>query len=198
MRPAFAMIRHTAFFGLVSVLTACSLTRHQDVTQEVEPSRRSTARSFSAARPALLPAIHVAGSLSPATIDHFQRIAVVPFRDAPQAPTSGVTASALVAATLGKHGFTVIDSKQLGRAMEQQPTQRVRMGDQWARDIGRIVEAEAVATGEVSYWSATRHTDGDGRVVRDSQVALAWRLLDVATGEVLFAGEGHFETPVHE
>jgi predicted metalloprotease with PDZ domain len=85
--------------------------------------------------------------------------------------------------------ISMVERAKLDEVLKEQVTQLTHADDANALKVGRLLGAQAIVVGEVQQWE--RHVQE-----RAHSVALAWRLIDVETGGLLFSGEGHLTDPM--
>lgn len=137
-----------------------------------------------------------AGSITSDDLERYRTIAVPALVPAPGAPQSGVATAGYLSTQLALRGFAVVERSRMDRVVEEQRLQLMR-GDDAAEAIkvGKLAGAKAVAIGEVTQWATRQMSEPGGRSSQESVVSITVKLVDVETAEVLFTGEGHFETP---
>ena len=160
----------------------------------------------------------------------YNKLAVLTFSDAPNAPQSGAIVSALVTQSLAKAGFTVVERGRLQDLLDEQKLSNSGlMEDGETIKLGKLMGVNAVVIGVVSQYSTNgRHTDttyidmvqpgplqmvsaqdGTSHVVQgpdrvthqaiqgvqwtESIVSISLRILDVESGQLLYAGSGQYD-----
>ncbi|MEI8015297.1 MAG: CsgG/HfaB family protein [Nitrospira sp.] len=164
----------------------------------IEPIRWGSAPAFD--QPAQAPAtgqtirpdVMASGPLTGAMLDKYNIIAVLPFADAPHAPSSGSTVNDIVSTQLLDLEFAVVERTRLQQLFEEQRLQ-LRSADEQATAIriGRLAGAKVVVTGTVQQWETQKD-----KGTEKSFVSLSFRLVDVETGAILFSGQGQFREPI--
>lgn len=129
------------------------------------------------------------GPITSATVDQFQPMAVLPFADAPGAPGSGARLSAIVTALLLDLDVSLVERARLEQVLDEQVVRLKHADDTDALRVGRIAGAKAIVVGEIQQWEKDRQDQA-------AKVALALRMIDVQTGQLLFGGEGHSNDPI--
>jgi len=129
------------------------------------------------------------GPITSATVDQFQPMVVLPFADALGAPGSGARLSAIVTALLLDLDVSLVERARLEQVLDEQVVRLKHSDDADALRVGKIAGAKAIVVGEIQQW------EKDGRD-KAAKVALAFRIIDVETGQLLFGGEGHSNDPI--
>ena len=129
------------------------------------------------------------GPITSATVDQFQPMAVLPFADAPGAQGSGARLSAIVTTLLLDLDVSLVERARLEQVLDEQVVRLQHADDTDALRVGRIAGAKAIVVGEIQQWEKDRQDQA-------AKVALALRMIDVQTGQLLFGGEGHSNDPI--
>ena len=124
------------------------------------------------------------GPINRDTIDRYRTMAVMEFEDAPDAEGSGSRVAGMVTTLLLDLDVNMVERTELDEVFKEQVVQLKHADDADVLKVGKLVGAQAIVVGEVQQWE---RTDGD----RVSRVSLAFRMIDVESGVVLFHGEGH-------
>lgn len=121
-----------------------------------------------------------------------QRVAVVPFADGPGAHGSGETVTGFIAAELVNHGrFNLVERGELKTLMAERDLQSADViGASEAAELGQLLSVDAVVTGTVSQFEK-EHTSiyayATSVPITTYKVGATLRMIDVATGEVIYA-----------
>src|SRR5947208_11057060 len=130
------------------------------------------------------PVVAGVGPINRDTIDRYRTMAVMPFVDAVAAQGSGSRVAGIMTTLLLDLDINMVERAKLDEVFKEQVV-RLQYGDDAdVLKVGRLVGAQAIVVGEVQQWERTV-----GEQV--SRVALAFRMVDVESGVVLFNGEGH-------
>lgn len=130
------------------------------------------------------PVVTGVGPINRDTIDRYSTMAVMPFVDAAAAQGSGSRVAGIVTTLLLDLDINMVERAKLDEVFKEQVV-RLQYGDDAdVLKVGKLVGAQAIVVGEVQQWERTV-----GEQV--SRVALAFRMVDVESGVVLFNGEGH-------
>ena len=130
------------------------------------------------------PVVTGVGPINRDTIDRYRTMAVMPFADAPTAQGSGVRVAGIVTTLLLDLDANMVERAKLDEVFKEQVIQLKHAADAEVLKVGRLVGAHAIVVGEVQQWE---RTEGD----QISRVSLAFRMIDVESGVVLFNGGGH-------
>ena len=130
------------------------------------------------------PVVTGVGPINRDTIDRYRTMAVMPFVDAAAAQGSGSRVAGIVTTLLLDLDVNMVERAKLDEVFKEQVVRLQYADDADVLRIGKLVGAQAIVVGEVQQWERTV-----GEQV--SRVALAFRLVDVESGVVLFNGEGH-------
>lgn len=141
----------------------------------------------------------------------YERIAVLPFVDAPSAPQSGQIIQGLTSQQLSKAGFSVVERARLFEILKEQSLSLTGALDtSQTMQIGRLSGAKALVVGEVGqYTTRDRKTDTtyfplllsgqttyipvQGQQWMESYVSLSLRVIDAETGQMIYSGSGQFD-----
>lgn len=146
------------------------------------------------------------------TFARFETLALFTFTDAPSAPGSGQAVTNVLTTLLEPMGFTVIGQIKLDSVA------RRGLGlsdDDWdprkMLAVAKQAKAQAMILGEVGQWELFRQkgpvvwvplSPGITRVPQkewdEAKVAVALKIIDVKTGEILFSGQGAYAEPTTE
>ena len=130
------------------------------------------------------PVVTGVGPINRDTIDRYRTMAVMPFVDAAAAQGSGSRVAGIVTTLLLDLDVNMVERAKLDEVFKEQVIQLKYADDAEVLKVGKLVGAHAIVVGEVQQWERTM---GD----QVSQVSLAFRMIDVESGLVLFNGEGH-------
>jgi hypothetical protein len=130
------------------------------------------------------PVVTGVGPINRDTIDRYRTMAVMPFVDAVAAQGSGSRVAGIVTTLLLDLDVNMVERAKLDEVFKEQVIQLKYADDAEVLKVGKLVGAHAIVVGEVQQWE---RTEGD----RISRVSLAFRMIDVESGLVLFNGEGH-------
>ncbi|HEV8620528.1 MAG TPA: PDZ domain-containing protein [Nitrospiraceae bacterium] len=130
------------------------------------------------------PVITGVGPISRDTIGRYRTMAVMPFVDAVAAKGSGSRVAGIVTTLLLDLDVNMVERAKLDEVFKEQVVQLQYADDADVLKVGKLVGAQAIVVGEVQQWERTV-----GEQV--SRVSLAFRMVDVESGVVLFNGEGH-------
>jgi hypothetical protein len=109
-----------------------------------------------------------------------RRVAVLAFRDAPDAPGSGALASANFTNSLvSLPGYELVERGSVDDALKNRPAGA--LDEASARKLGEGLGADAVVVGEV-----TEYSERDFLIFPPAVVAVSARMVDVKTGTVLW------------
>jgi TolB-like protein len=131
------------------------------------------------------------------------RVAVVPLIDAPKSPDSGqIVVNAIIAEIYQCPGLTVVERSRLKAIMDERSLQTSQLQDtSVATEIGKIAGADAVILGEVTQYEAQEeyshgavYVVSAGETKHKHRVGISLRMVDVKTGEVLYAELGGGES----
>jgi hypothetical protein len=124
------------------------------------------------------------GPINRNTIDRYRTMAVMEFEDAPEVQGSGSRVAGIVTSLLLDLDINMVEREKLDEVLKEQVLQLTHVDDADVLKVGKLVGAQAIVIGDVQQWE---RTEGD----RVSRVSLAFRIVDVESGVVLFNGEGH-------
>ena len=130
------------------------------------------------------PVVTGIGPINRDTIDRYRTMAVMFFEDAPDAQGSGSRVAGIVTTLLLDLDVNMVERAKLDEVFKEQVFQLKHADDAEVLKVGKLVGAQAIVVGEVQQWERT-----EGEQV--SRVSLAFRMIDVESGLVLFNGEGH-------
>jgi hypothetical protein len=130
------------------------------------------------------PIVTGVGPINRDTIDRYRTMAVMPFIDAVAAQGSGSRVAGIVTTLLLDLDVNMVERTKLDEVFKEQVIQLKHADDAEVLKVGKLVGAHAIVVGEVQQWE---RTVGD----QISRVSLAFRMIDVESGLVLFNGEGH-------
>jgi hypothetical protein len=130
------------------------------------------------------PVVTGVGPINKDTIDRYRTMAVMPFVDAAAAQGSGSRVAGIVTTLLLDLDVNMVERAKLDEVFKEQVVQLEYADDADVLKVGKLVGAQAIVVGEVQQWERTV-----GEQV--SRVSLAFRMVDVESGVVLFNGEGH-------
>jgi PDZ domain/Curli production assembly/transport component CsgG len=130
------------------------------------------------------PVVTGVGPISRDTIGRYRTMAVMPFVDAVAAKGSGSRVAGIVTTLLLDLDVNMVERAKLDEVFKEQVVQLQYADDADVLKVGKLVGAQAIVVGEVQQWERTV-----GEQV--SRVSLAFRMVDVQSGVVLFNGEGH-------
>ncbi len=130
------------------------------------------------------PVVTGVGPINRDTIDRYRTMAVMPFVDAAAAQGSGLRVAGIVTTLLLDLDVNMVERAKLDEVFKEQVVQLQYADDADVLRVGKLVGAQAIVVGEVHQWERTV-----GEQV--SRVSLAFRMVDVESGVVLFNGEGH-------
>lgn len=130
------------------------------------------------------PVVTGVGPINRDTIDRYRTMAVMPFVDAVAAQGSGSRVAGIVTTLMLDLDVNMVERAKLDEVFKEQVIQLKHADDAEVLKVGKLVGAHAIVVGEVQQWE---RTEGD----QISRVSLAFRMIDVESGLVLFNGEGH-------
>ncbi|PIU18869.1 MAG: hypothetical protein COT16_00875 [Elusimicrobia bacterium CG08_land_8_20_14_0_20_44_26] len=129
-----------------------------------------------------------------------RNIAVAKFESSQEYESAGGAARDTVSKYLIENGFSVVDANVFDRLIEQGSPRSARM----YAEIGGLAGADAIIDGSVYRYLPEKeeriyYTSGDGKIKYDTafynaKVAVTARLIDVKTGEVVWAGSDYYES----
>ena len=130
------------------------------------------------------PVVTGVGPINRDTIDRYRTMAVMPFVDAAAAQGSGSRVTGIVTTLLLDLDVNMVERAKLDEVFKEQVVRLQYADDADVLKVGKLVGAQAIVVGEVQQWE---------RIVGEqvSRVSLAFRMVDVESGVVLFNGEGH-------
>ena len=130
------------------------------------------------------PVVTGIGPINRDTIDRYRTMAVMLFEDAPDAQGSGSRVAGIVTTLLLDLDVNMVERAKLDEVFKEQVIQLKHADDAEVLKVGKLVGAQAIVVGEVQQWERT-----EGEQI--SRVSLAFRMIDVESGVVLFNGAGH-------
>jgi hypothetical protein len=130
------------------------------------------------------PVVTGVGPINRDTIDRYRTMAVMPFVDAVAAQGSGSRVAGIVTTLMLDLDVNMVERAKLDEVFKEQVIQLKHADDAEVLKVGKLVGAHAIVVGEVQKWERT-----EGEQI--SRVSLAFRMIDVESGLVLFNGEGH-------
>jgi len=130
------------------------------------------------------PVVASAGPINRDTIERYRTMAVMLFEDAPGTEGTGSRVSGIVTTLLLDLDLNMVERTELDEVFKEQVVQLQHADDAEVLKVGKLVGAQAIVVGEVQQWERIEEE-------RISRVSLAFRMIDVETGVVLFNGEGH-------
>ena len=130
------------------------------------------------------PVVAGVGPINRDTIDRYRTMAVMSFEDAPGAEGSGSRVAGIATTLLLDLDVNMVERAKLDEVFKEQLVQLKHADDAEVLKVGKLVGAQAIVVGEVQQWE---RAEGD----QISRVSLAFRMIDVESGVVLFNGEGH-------
>jgi len=130
------------------------------------------------------PAVTGVGPINRDTIDRYRTMAVMLFEDAPDAQGSGSRVAGIVTTLLLDLDINIVERGELDEVFKEQVIQLRRTDDAEALKVGQLVGAQAIVVGEVQQWE---RSESD----QTNRVSLAFRMIDVESGVVLFNGGGY-------
>ncbi len=130
------------------------------------------------------PVVTGVGPINRGTIDRYRTMAVMLFEDASGAQGSGSRVAGIVTTLLLDLDVNVVERAELDEVFKEQVVQLQHADDADVLKVGKLVGAQAIVVGEVQQWE---RSEGD----QVSRVSLAFRMIDVESGVVLFNGGGY-------
>ena len=130
------------------------------------------------------PVVTGVGPINRDTIDRYRTMAVMLFEDAAGAQGSGSRVAGIVTTLLLDLDINMVERAELDEVFKEQVVQLQHADDAEVLKVGKLVGAQAIVVGEVQQWE---RSDGD----QISRVSLAFRMIDVESGVVLFNGGGY-------
>lgn len=130
------------------------------------------------------PVVTGIGPINRETIDRYRTMAVMEFEDASEVQGSGSRVAGIVTSLLLDLDINMVEREKLDEVLKEQVLQLTHVDDADVLKVGKLVGAQAIVIGEVHQWERTEED-------RVSRVSLAFRIVDVESGVVLFNGEGH-------
>ncbi len=130
------------------------------------------------------PVVTGVGPINRDTIDRYRTMAVMSFEDAPGAEGTGSRVAGIVTTLLLDLDVNMVERAELDEVFKEQVVQLQHADDAEVLKVGKLVGAQAIVVGEVQQWE---RAEGD----QVSRVSLAFRMIDVESGVVLFNGGGY-------
>ena len=130
------------------------------------------------------PVVTGVGPINRDTIDRYRTMAVMLFEDASDAQGSGSRVAGIVTTLLLDLDVNVVERAELDEVFKEQVVQLQHADDADVLKVGKLVGAQAIVVGEVQQWE---RPEGD----QTNRVSLAFRMIDVESGVVLFNGGGY-------
>ncbi len=130
------------------------------------------------------PVVTGIGPINRDSIDRYRTMAVLLFEDAPGAQGSGSRVAGIVTTLLLDLDLNMVERAELDEVFKEQVVQLQHADDAEVLKVGKLVGAQAIVVGEVQQWE---RSEGD----QISRVSLAFRMIDVESGVVLFNGGGY-------
>jgi len=130
------------------------------------------------------PVVTGVGPINRDTIDRYRTMAVMLFEDAPDAQGSGSRVVGIVTTLLLDLDINIVERAELDEVFKEQVVQLRRADDAEVLKVGQLVGAQAIVVGEVQQWE---RSESD----QTNRVSLAFRMIDVESGVVLFNGGGY-------
>jgi curli biogenesis system outer membrane secretion channel CsgG len=124
-----------------------------------------------------------------------KRVAVIEFRDAAYQPNSGSLVSDLFVKYLLTTGYDVIERAELESILrEHQLSVQGILNREQAKEFGKIAGVDAIITGSISMLTPERvyYESSYPRFIA-AQAGVTCRLIDVETGEILWAGSNTYD-----
>lgn len=134
------------------------------------------------------PVVTGIGPINRDTIDHYRTMAVLSFEDAPGAQGTGSRVAGIVTTLLLDLDLNMVERAELDEVFKEQVVQLQHADDADVLKVGQLVGAQAIVVGEVQQWE---RSEGD----QTNRVSLAFRMIDVESGVVLFNGGGYGSDP---
>ena len=130
------------------------------------------------------PVVTGIGPINRDTVDRYRTMAVMLFEDAPDAQGSGSRVAGIITTLLLDLDISIVERAELDEVFKEQVIRLQHADDAAALKVGQLVGAQAIVVGEVQQWE---RTESD----RTNRVSLAFRMIDVESGVVLFNGRGY-------
>ena len=124
-----------------------------------------------------------------------KRVAVIEFRDAAYYPNSGSMVSELFVKYLLKTGYNVVERDELDSILrEHQLSVNGVLNREHLKEFGKVSGVDAIITGSIPMVIPERdfYENGNPRFIA-AQVGVTCRMIDVETGEVLWAGSNTYD-----
>jgi curli biogenesis system outer membrane secretion channel CsgG len=124
-----------------------------------------------------------------------KRVAVIEFRDAAYYPNSGAMASEMFTKYLLKTGYNVIERDEIQTLMREHDLSLAGvLNREQVKEFGKICGVDAIITGSIPTAIPERvYYEGGNSHFIAAQVGLTCRMIDVETGEVLWAGSNTYD-----
>jgi curli biogenesis system outer membrane secretion channel CsgG len=146
----------------------------------------------------------------------YEKIAVLPFTDAPNSPQSGEIVQGMASHIFSMGGFDVMERSNLEAILKEQKLYfSGTLDSNQPIKIGKLLGVKAVVVGEVGEFSTLQRkrearivpyinaytgkqefTSVPGKEWAESAVSISLRVIDVETGKIVFSGSGTFDRPV--
>jgi len=134
------------------------------------------------------PVVTGVGPINRDTIDRYRTMAVMVFEDAPDAQGSGSRVAGIMTTLLLDLDINIVERAELDEVFKEQVIQLQHADDAEVLKVGQLVGAQAIVVGEVQQWE---RSESD----QLNRVSLAFRMIDVESGVVLFNGGGYGSDP---
>jgi len=148
----------------------------------------TTSPGFGGMRGRPEPVVTGVGPINRGTIDRYRTMAVMVFEDAPDAQGSGSRVAGIMTTLLLDLDINIVERAELDDVFKEQVIQLQHAGDAEVLKVGQLVGAQAIVVGEVQQWE---RSESD----QLNRVSLAFRMIDVESGVVLFNGRGYGSDP---
>ena len=137
-------------------------------------------------------------------LTHVSSVAVMPFEDAPSAygRNSGTAVCGFITSELAMHKkYRVVERSRLKTVLNEQDLQSTSlMSADTAADIGKLLGVQAVILGSVSQYDMDKTTvyiHVVPVVSKDYKVGATVRMIDVTTGEIIYAHSACGQSGAH-
>jgi hypothetical protein len=134
------------------------------------------------------PVVSGNGPINRETIDRYRTMAVMLFEDAAGVPGTGSRVAGIVTTLMLDLDVNMVERAKLDEVLKEQVIQLTHADDANVLKVGRLIGAQAIIVGEVQQWERREQE-------RTHSVSLAFRMIDVESGVLLFSGEGHQTDP---
>jgi curli biogenesis system outer membrane secretion channel CsgG len=150
----------------------------------------------------MLPALFLASCAVQTTVvkpnydfKKIKRVAVIDFKDAAYEPNSGALVSSLFIKYMLRTGYDVIERAELDSILrEHQLSVEGILNREQVKQFGRIAGVDAIITGSISMLTPERvFYDGACPRFIAAQAGVTCRMIDVETGEILWAGSNTYD-----